>query len=109
MAKSNKRARFAIDNLFNRTNMTMNPKFKRVWLRYLDHDEVVKRTSTVIKVLKEQKERKCKERLAINWRKNWLKLLYQTEFVKKKTKPERLSEQIQYGFDLANWMMLQHE
>lgn len=108
MAKSNKKARFAIDKLFKNMDMVMNPRFRRIWLRYLNHDDVIAKTPTIIKVLKEQKIRRQNERQLLK------KSLHNKRFRQKRTKrktniSDKTSRQIQYGFDIAKWMMLQHE
>jgi len=101
MAKGNRKARFSMNNLFN--TIQLNLKFKRMFIRYLNHDDIVHRTKQVVQVLKEIKQRKQIDKHMINVYK------YNRQSTKKQFKPDKLTEQIQYDFDICKWWNEQHE
>jgi len=81
-------------------------------------DDIVYRQKQVKQALGQQRERRRQEKKLLNIRKfskpapGLDAVIKAKKYItkgKRKNKPERLKEQIQYGRDLAKWWMMQHE
>lgn len=72
-------------------------------------DELIYRQRGVKQAMKEQKELKRWEKRQMNCKKFGNVIRAGLKFQKlTQTKSQKISAQIQYGFDLAKWMGLQH-
>lgn len=113
MSKANRKARFAIFNFFDMGRISLPEGLDRK-LTHLDYDETIERVPKIKQALKDIKQRKRLEKHLLNLHKfNYPNTHMYKEIIKVKNTMTKLDkepiDQIQYGFDLANWWNEQHE